>query len=44
MAERNSILNTVKEYIDKELDPTKVNFCDRIKENFVKTKSITQFL
>ena len=44
MVERNRILNKVNEYIDKELDPTKVNFYHRTKENFVKTKSITQIL
>ena len=32
----------MKEYIDKELDPAKVNFYDRTKEEFVKTKSITE--
>ena len=34
----------MKEYIDKELDPAKVNFYDRTKEEFVKTKSITEIL
>ena len=42
MVERNRILTKVKEYIDKELDPAKVNFHDRRKEDFVKTKSITE--
>ena len=34
----------MKEYTDKELDPAKVNFYDRTKEEFVKTKSITEIL
>ena len=34
----------MKEYIDKELDPAKVNFYDCTKEEFVKTKSITEIL
>ena len=34
----------MKEYNDKELDPAKVNFYDRTKEEFVKTKSITEIL
>ena len=44
MVERNRILTKVKEYIDKELDPAKVNFYDRTKEDFAKTKSITEIL
>ena len=42
--ERNRILTKLKEYIDKELDPAKINFYDCTKEDFVKTKSITQIL
>ena len=34
----------MKEYIDKELDPAKVSFYDCTKEEFVKTKSITEIL
>ena len=34
----------MKEHIDKELDPAKVNFYDCKKEEFVKTKSITEIL
>ena len=34
----------MKECIDKELDPAKVDFYDRTKEEFVKTKSITEIL
>ena len=34
----------MKVYIDKELDPAKVNFYDCTKEEFVKTKSITEIL
>ena len=41
MVERNRILTKVKEHIDKELDPAIINFYDRTKEVFVKTKSIT---
>ena len=44
MVERNKILTKVKEYIDKELDSAKVNFYDRTKEDFAKTKSITEIL
>ena len=34
----------MKECIDKELDPAKVDFYDQTKEEFVKTKSITEIL
>ena len=34
----------MKENNDKELDPAKVKFYDRTKEEFVKTKSITETL
>ena len=44
MVERNRILTKVKEHIDKELDPAIINFYDRTKEVFVKTKSITEIL
>ena len=44
MVESNRILTKVKEYIDKKLDPAKVNFYDRTKEDFVKTKSLTEIL
>ena len=44
MVERNRILTKVKQHIDKELDPAIINFYDRTKEVFVKTKSITEIL
>ena len=44
MVERNRILTKVKENIDKELDPSIINFYDRTKEVVVKTQSITQIL
>ena len=34
----------MKEYIGKKIDPAKVNFYYRTKEDFVKTKSLTEIL
>ena len=44
MVESNRILTKVKEYIGKKIDPAKVNFYYRTKEDFVKTKSLTEIL
>ena len=41
---RSKILSKVKEYIDINLDPKKINILDPSKESFIETKSILEIL
>ena len=44
LQKRNQILNKVKDYIDNNLDPRKVNILEPEKPNFVKPKEISDIL
>ena len=44
LQKRNQILNTVKYYIDTNLDRRKVNILEHEKPNFVKPKKISDIL
>lgn len=41
---RHNILNKVKDFIDKNLNPRKINFLDPLKENYVELKTISEIL
>ena len=44
MQYRNTILRKVKNYIDNDLNPSKKNFLDKTKDDFVDLKSIEEIL
>ena len=44
LQKRNQILNKVKDYIDTNLDPRKVNIFEHEKPNFLKPKEISDIL
>ena len=44
LQKRNQILNKVKDYIDTNLDPRKVNILEPEKLNFLKPKEISDIL
>ena len=44
LSQRETILNKVKQYIDTELNPNKVNFLDQTKSDFKVLKNISEIL
>ena len=44
LEKRNTILGTVKKYIDENLNPKKCNITDPSRENYVNVSSISEML
>ena len=44
MQHTNTILKKVRNYIDNKLNPSKKNFLDKTKDNYVELKSIEEIL
>ena len=40
MKSRNFLLSKIKEYIDTEMNPAKVNFCEQDKDDYKELKKI----
>ena len=44
MKSRNFLLSKIKEYIDTEMNPAKVNFCEQDKDDYMELKKILKIL